>query len=103
MLIINGKSELSSTMRERELSSLIDWLISISRSMSSASEAKGLSETSESSTIRQKGPHHLIRLHFHVEPSYPTRILNQLEVQEEVFSDMPHLIFSRSFQIIDQH
>ena len=101
MLIINGKSELSSTMRERELSSLIDWLIS--RSMSSASEAKGLCETSESSTIRQKGPHHLIRLHFHVEPSYSTRILNQLEVQEEVFSDMPHLIFSRSFQIIDQH
>ena len=50
MPIINGKSELSSTMWEWKLSSLIDWLIWISRSMSSESEAIGLSKASESST-----------------------------------------------------
>ena len=48
MPITNVKYEISSTMWQ--LFSLIDLLISISRSMSSESEAKGLNEASESST-----------------------------------------------------
>ena len=55
MPIIHGKSELSSTMWEWELSSMIDWLISISRSMPSELEAKGLSKTWESSTDSTEG------------------------------------------------